>query len=835
MAAPANWILHAADPISSGEKPVEEGESDYLLADYQVRVAAVTENYVRISERMVSQDSVDESAQLSIEIDPEHERVLLHDVHVVRKGRKIDKLADSRRSLLNREEELERGLINGRVTLHVILQDVRVGDVLDYSYTVERRDPFGERGYNDWFRTRWSSPLRRYRLRILNLADRPMQVRDHGGLGVPTVVRKGLWVETTWTGKDIAPLASEEKRPAWFYYYPRIEVSEFPDWNAVRAWSLPMYALDRKQSPELQQLITEFKAEPDQGKRIVNALRFVQDDVRYTGLEIGAGAYRPSQPGVVLARRYGDCKDKVFLLVTLLRALGVEAYPALVHSRMGVGVAERAPSPGAFDHVIAKVRFKDHDYWLDATISGQGGGLDTLVQADYGLALVIDGKSNGLEKIATPVAKAPDTHVVETYDLRKGRETAAKFGVKTTYRGAEADSMRVKMRSTKASTLGKDYLDYYRKTYAAIRMISPVVLKDDRAANIFTVEESYEIDSPFEKGKKGKWFFELEAYLVTDRTKAPGMLERTTPMARDFPMHVHHDIVAYLPEGWDIDEEVVKVTDPAFEYRSEVKFRKGRLDLKYDLRSTSDHVKAAAFGKYTKQLAKVHDDAFYTLYDDEDTATSVSVNSKPAREPSQVAILQLLVFALTGILAGVVMVWLVLRFGSRLPPARKDAPEGIDGWLLAPAFLTLMLPVLVINALRILLTDIGGASEFARLGDASKFLRSLQLLSECLLLAVSLPTVWMMLKRKTAYVGGFFLTLALLLWLLTVDILVALLSADRSLLMQSRIVSVCAVAVSALLIVYMCFSQRVRATFTNPSRQPLSPEALNSGAPAPGR
>ena len=101
----------------------------------------------------------------------------------------------------------------------------------------------------------------------------------------------------------------------------------------------------------------------------MNALRFVQDDVRYTGLEIGAGAYRPSQPGVVLARRFGDCKDKVFLLVTLLRAMGVEAYPALVHSRMGIGVAERAPSPGAFDHVIAKVRFKDRDYWLDATIS----------------------------------------------------------------------------------------------------------------------------------------------------------------------------------------------------------------------------------------------------------------------------------------------------------------------------------------------------------------------------------------------------------------------------------------------------------------------------------
>ena len=115
----------------------------------------------------------------------------------------------------------------------------------------------------------------------------------------------------------------------------------------------------------------------------------MQDDIRYTGLEIGAGAYRPSPPAVVLERRFGDCKDKVLLFVTLMRALGFESHPALVHSELGRGIAERVPGPGAFDHAIAKLRWKGRDYWLDATTSGQGGTLATLAQADFGLALVL--------------------------------------------------------------------------------------------------------------------------------------------------------------------------------------------------------------------------------------------------------------------------------------------------------------------------------------------------------------------------------------------------------------------------------------------------------------
>jgi transglutaminase-like putative cysteine protease len=818
--SPAPDWVSTPQPLPMDSAPVEEGESDYLLVEHQLRIAAITEHYVRFVERLVSQDAVDESAQIAIDIDPEHERVILHEVRVIRDGRSIDKLADARRSLLNREEGLDHGIIDGRVTLHVLLQDVRVGDVLDYSYTMERKDPFGERGYSNVFSTQWTSPVRRFRLRILQRADRPLQVSDHSQLARPAVARKGEWLETTWTGKDIAVLVGEEKRPSWFFFYPRIEISEFADWNAVRAWSKPMYVPGPLESAGLRALIADFRTEPDPARRIVRALRFVQDDIRYTGLEIGAGAYRPTPPETVLKRRYGDCKDKVLLLVTLLRALGVEAYPALVNSDDTRGVAQRVSSPSAFDHVIAKMRWKNRNYWLDATVGGQGGGLDDLVQADFGLALVLDGSTGGLEVIPARQGIEPNESVVETFDLHKGRNETATLNVKTVYREEEADAMRVKMRSTTATTMGKDYLEYYRKSYPGARMTKPLAIHDDRAGNRFTVEEAYEIDKPFEKNKKGEWKFSLEAYLVTDRIKVPDTVERATPLARSFPMHVHHRILAYLPEGWDIDEEEVKITDPAFEYRSAVKFSNLRLQLDYDLRNTADHVTAAAYKRFVSNLDKTSDDAYFVLTDEEggaapDKPKVVAVPAPPVSGPNHKAIVMLLV----GLVSGTVMALGLARVRRRLPVASPGTAAGIAGWLNLPATFVLILPVLLLNDLRIWVGTLGLAAQFQRVGDMTQRLSLVELVLQCALLAPSAVTAWLMVKRQHAFPFAFVAVQALLVASMINGFFLRTQNGEAMLSPLPTLAGFsAAIAVFVAAAAYVLRSQRVRATFVNAPR-----------------
>jgi hypothetical protein len=84
-------------------------------------------------------------------------------------------------------------------------------------------------------------------------------------------------------------------------------------------------------------------------------LAFARKQVRYVAVEVGIGGYRPHTPREVLERRWGDCKDKAFLLIDLLREAGIEAWPVLVLSQGGDRVDREFPNPYQFNHLIVAV------------------------------------------------------------------------------------------------------------------------------------------------------------------------------------------------------------------------------------------------------------------------------------------------------------------------------------------------------------------------------------------------------------------------------------------------------------------------------------------------
>ena len=93
------------------------------------------------------------------------------------------------------------------------------------------------------------------------------------------------------------------------------------------------------------------------GKRekVEALLAFARKQVRYVAVEVGIGGYRPHTPQEVLERRWGDCKDKSFLLIDLLREAGIEAWPVLVLSEGEDRVDREFPSPYQFNHLIVAV------------------------------------------------------------------------------------------------------------------------------------------------------------------------------------------------------------------------------------------------------------------------------------------------------------------------------------------------------------------------------------------------------------------------------------------------------------------------------------------------
>src|SRR5262249_34189913 len=147
----------------------------------------------------------------------------------------------------------------------------------------------------------------------------------------------------------------------------------------VAKWSDDLFKPDAASLADVEALAAKIRGEhAGRDAQIAAAIRFVQDDVRYLGIEMGRGSHEPRQPHATLVQRYGDCKDKAFLLALLLGRLGVEARPALVNSKLRHRLDEFLPSPFLFDHVITQVVDGKQTYWIDPTIAAQGGTLQTI-------------------------------------------------------------------------------------------------------------------------------------------------------------------------------------------------------------------------------------------------------------------------------------------------------------------------------------------------------------------------------------------------------------------------------------------------------------------------
>jgi transglutaminase-like putative cysteine protease/tetratricopeptide (TPR) repeat protein len=170
---------------------------------------------------------------------------------------------------------------------------------------------------------------------------------------------------------------------------------------------------------------------------------WLNHEIRYTGLEMDASALIPHDPGEVMAQKYGDCKDKATLLVTMLRAAGIPANVALLSVGSRLDVPEDLPGMGLFDHAIVYVpgdpAHNVAPLWIDAT--DQYARLGQLPAGDQGrLALVADPATTKL--ILTPQSNSRQNVLFERREIRLSENGPASITEVTRPMGVFEDEYR---------------------------------------------------------------------------------------------------------------------------------------------------------------------------------------------------------------------------------------------------------------------------------------------------------------------------------------------------------------------------------------------------------
>ncbi|HEV2214209.1 MAG TPA: DUF3857 domain-containing protein, partial [Terracidiphilus sp.] len=136
---------------------------------------------------------------------------------------------------------------------------------------------------------------------------------------------------------------------------------------------------------------------------------YLDQQIRYTGIEFDEAAIVPHDPSVVLANKYGDCKDKATLLVTMLRAAGIPAYVALLNAGSRIDVPANLPGMGLFDHAIVYIP-DPPALWIDATDSYARLGQLPAPDQDR-LALIARPETTAL--VHTPESTSKDNDLLE--------------------------------------------------------------------------------------------------------------------------------------------------------------------------------------------------------------------------------------------------------------------------------------------------------------------------------------------------------------------------------------------------------------------------------------
>jgi transglutaminase-like putative cysteine protease len=129
-------------------------------------------------------------------------------------------------------------------------------------------------------------------------------------------------------------------------------------WRAIGQWMTTLEEHRPDPSPEITAKAQELTAgAPDLYTKLSRITDYVQKNVRYFIVIRGIGGWQAHYASDIYRNKYGDCKDKTTLLISMLQAVGIHAHYFAVDVERGF-VDPAAPSRFS-DHMITAIELPD--------------------------------------------------------------------------------------------------------------------------------------------------------------------------------------------------------------------------------------------------------------------------------------------------------------------------------------------------------------------------------------------------------------------------------------------------------------------------------------------
>ena len=616
VAAPAPWVdvapLPKAPTDSAGAATIQ------LLGDIQVRFAKEGDTtYYATAWEIGSAQGLDGSA-LQVDWDPALENLTIHRYRILRDGQPIDLLGDGHAiKVIQREGGLENLMLDGRLTATLQPEDLRVGDVIELSYSVTNHDP-AMAGHSEYV----AGPsdgvnFGRFRVRMLWDKDKKMQWRVFPGIIQPKLRKTPQGSELVadlYNGT--APLGPEGA-PSRFKLVNAVEVTEFTDWQGVSHTFAPLYAKAVTLGPNspLKAEAAKIAAQTKDPKRRAElALALVQQQIRYLYLGMDDGGFVPASADATWNRRFGDCKAKTVLLVALLNELGVTARPVLVNTKQGDLVAARLPTMEGFDHAIVEVRIGGKSYWLDGTRLGDDS-LDRLEAPNYKVGLPVTEAGSALVAIVPAALDRPTQIVSLTLDASRGIDVPALASGEMRFHGRSGSDMRQTYAGYAQADRQRELRKLWRQTYDFVAP-GKIVTADDPATGDFVITMTGSATMEWTRDQGVRWY-EMDRSRLGWRFNIAreGELSPDAPYAFDYPDWWTYRETIILPnggKGFRVQGEAVEQTlGDLYSFRRSVDRDGAKIVVEAETKALAGELPAARAARARAQMSELASSGVY--------------------------------------------------------------------------------------------------------------------------------------------------------------------------------------------------------------------------------
>jgi len=315
---------------------------------------------------------------LRLDYDPDTRRVVLDSVRIHRKGGEIE---DVSLSDVVTQPTQQHWIYWGGLQHLLSIPRLAVGDCLEIrtskigfniAYLGADGNPLhsmaGSENLQPPMEGHWyevmlfqaNHPITKKRYAVHMPKDKPVQYEVYNG-----ELKTSLWFDGdfhvyTFSDEDIPAVAREPRMEALDDCVTKVVMATVPDWETKSRWfyevNEPQFEADDAIRAKVAELTEGIE---DEEEKILACLHWSADKVRYYGTSRGpCEGFTLHESIETFHDRGGVCKDKAGMMVTMMRVLGHEVYPALT---MAGSRVERIPAD-QFNHTVTVQRKKDGSF-----------------------------------------------------------------------------------------------------------------------------------------------------------------------------------------------------------------------------------------------------------------------------------------------------------------------------------------------------------------------------------------------------------------------------------------------------------------------------------------